>query len=194
MSVFKKNGYENVEQLLDSFNCNLIFTSLKMEMEQSQFVSDSQCPNSYGKYGLPINDSLLLLLQPNIEKITNLSLFPTYSYFRFYSPNEVLLPHRDRHSCEISCSMHIGRFGTKESWPFFIEGSEIIQNIGDCVVYRGYELEHWRKKWIAPPDSLYLQIFLHYVDKNGPFASYKFDNRPFIGTPITQDQISKNMR
>jgi hypothetical protein len=52
---------------------------------------------------------------------------------------------------------------------------------GDLVIYRGCEVEHWREEFIAPEGSYHIQVFLHYVDANGPYADYKYDRRPSIG-------------
>jgi hypothetical protein len=48
-------------------------------------------------------------------------------------------------------------------------------------VYRGCEVEHWREEFRAPQGSYHVQVFLHYVDANGPYSEFKFDKRPFIG-------------
>ena len=48
------------------------------------------------------------------------------------------------------------------------------------LVYKGRELPHWRECF----DSNYwIQVFLHYVDANGPLASYKLDGRDSLGLP-----------
>jgi PKHD-type hydroxylase len=48
--------------------------------------------------------------------------------------------------------------------------------VGDAALYRGMDKVHWREpykegKWQA-------QVFLHYVDADGPHAEWKFDKRP----------------
>jgi PKHD-type hydroxylase len=47
---------------------------------------------------------------------------------------------------------------------------------GDAMLYRGMNKVHWREpykegKWQA-------QVFLHYVDADGPHAEWKYDKRP----------------
>jgi hypothetical protein len=56
-------------------------------------------------------------------------------------------------------------------------------NIGDAVMYRGCDIYHWREaykegKWQA-------QVFLHYVDQNGPHAEWKYDKRESLGLSKT---------
>ena len=63
-------------------------------------------------------------------------------------------------------------------------------NNGDGVIYKGCEREHWRdpmpdevpwwKKKIAKIrgkeiESFHHQVFLHYVDANGPYVHCSFD-------------------
>ena len=52
-------------------------------------------------------------------------------------------------------------------------------NPGDAVVYKGCEVTHWRRK--LPKGHINVQFMLHYVDKNGPYAEYKFDKREALG-------------
>ena len=47
------------------------------------------------------------------------------------------------------------------------------------LVYRGVELEHWRKPFEG---EVCVQVFLHYNDKDLTIGK-KYDNRPFIGLP-----------
>ena len=87
-----------------------------------------------------------------------------------------LMKHKDRESCEISVTIQIGSDGS--DWPIFIDGKPISLEQGDAAIYLGVELEHYRNelegKWHA-------QTFLHYVDKNGPYADWYLDKRPILG-------------
>ena len=61
--------------------------------------------------------------------------------------------------------------------------TEIKMEIGDAVMYRGCDIYHWREpykegKWQA-------QVFLHYVDQNGPYAEWKYDKRESLGMSRT---------
>lgn len=180
MSSFLDKGYDIVKEMLDISRCDLTFSALRMGMAKNPF-NDGQCPLSHAEYAAPVAEALLVLLHPVMQAVTGLSLLPTYSYSRIYRPNDILTAHRDRPACEVSCTLHVGRFGVDESWPIFIEGTSILQDIGDAVVYRGCDVTHWRDEWIAPKGSLYGQVFLHYVDENGPYAEWQFDTRPSLG-------------
>jgi ribonucleotide reductase beta subunit family protein with ferritin-like domain len=52
---------------------------------------------------------------------------------------------------------------------------------GDIVVYRGVDLEHSRKEFTPPADDWHVQAFFHYVDSNGPYSEYLYDQRESVG-------------
>jgi hypothetical protein len=47
------------------------------------------------------------------------------------------------------------------------------------LIYRGIDIPHWRETYDG--DRL-AQVFLHYVDQNGPHNEWKFDKRPGLRT------------
>ena len=125
-------------------------------------------------------DGLLMDLLPLAEHITNLKLFPTYSYFRVYRRGDSLLNHTDREACEISVSLCLG-FEAAGRWPIILDNTSTITpidlNPGDALFYRGIECPHWREPLAGDRVA---QAFLHYVDQNGPYAEWKYDKRPKI--------------
>jgi len=64
-------------------------------------------------------------------------------------------------------------------------------DIGDAVMYRGCDIYHWREsykegKWQA-------QVFLHYVDQDGPHAEWKYDKRESLGlSKTTSNTLQEN--
>jgi hypothetical protein len=137
---------------------------------------DEQSPISYANYSLPINDALALTLHPIMEEVTGLNLLPTYTYSRIYWKGSTLAKHKDRPSCQYSCTINIAN--DPEPWPIYMEGAEVILNPGDMVVYQGCEAEHWREPYEG---NQQIQIFVHYVDADHPYAEWKFDKRPMLG-------------
>ena len=160
--------------------------------------TDEQIPNTYSCYGDFVMDTLLVKMLPVMKKETGLDLVPTYSYARLYKNGDTLHRHKDRPSCEISTTINLGG----EPWPIFIdgtgannvinerqnlvkpnapEGTEVLLDVGDMLVYSGCELEHWRKPFEGDVCG---QVFLHYNHVDGPFAEKnKFDGRPMLGVP-----------
>ena len=164
--------------------------------EMQDFTADvGQVVGAHSKYADPVMESLLLKLQPVMEKATGLSLFPTYSFYRVYRNGDTLTKHRDRPSCEISCtvSFNYSYEDSDYSWPIFMDGEAIYLKPGDLAVYRGIENEHWREPLTFTEPVWHVQAFLHYVDKNGPYAEYKFDKRESIGVcPKNVKEEGKN--
>jgi hypothetical protein len=140
-------------------------------------VGDKQVPKTPSGYGDPAFDGLLEYLRPRIEERSGLALYPTYSYFRLYKHGDVLTRHRDRPSCEISVSLNLGQTPA-DPWPIHIERDAAPYGAllapGDALLYRGCDCFHWRE---AFEGTRLAQVFLHYVDRNGPNADQKFDGR-----------------
>ena len=129
-------------------------------------------------------ETLLVKMLPVMAKETGLNLVPTYSYATIYKNGDILKRHKDRPSCEISTTLNLGG----DPWPIFIdgtgadtvideyknihkpnapEGTKVLLEVGDMLVYSGCELEHWREPFEGQVCG---QVFLHYNHRNGPFA------------------------
>lgn len=143
-------------------------------------VGDAQVADAPVVYGDPRFDTLLEDVRGTVERATARELWPTYSYLRLYRRGNELKAHRDRLACEISMTVNIG-MKADEPWPIWIAGpmgiAAVALNPGDGLIYRGCDCFHWRE----PFDGDHLaQVFLHYVDRNGPQAAWKFDKRPAL--------------
>lgn len=148
--------------------------------ELRTMTSDPRSPGAAAAGGDVFIDGLLLDLLPAAEQITSRKLFPTYSYFRVYKRGDILVKHKDRPSCEFSVTLCLG-YEAGRPWPLLIEGPDGISSIelepGDALFYRGTECTHWRE----PMDGKRMaQVFLHYVDQDGPYAEWKYDKRAAI--------------
>ena len=160
--------------------------------------TDKQVPNTYSHYADMVMETLLMKVLPKMQQETGLQLIPTYSYARIYKRGDILKRHKDRPTCEISTTLNLGG----NPWPIFIdgtgannvideyknivkpgapEGTKVLLDVGDMLVYSGCELEHWREPFDG---DICGQVFLHYNHVNGPFAEKnKFDGRPMLGLP-----------
>ena len=89
--------------------------------------------------------------------------------------------HVDRPACEISATLCIKK---KEDWPITLQSNEKEISIeleeGDMIVYNGLNIPHWRDAYTG---DRHYQIFLHYVDENGPNKDQYLDSRPGLCTP-----------
>lgn len=160
--------------------------------------NDQQVPETYSHYSDIVMETLLTKVQSIIEKKTELKLIPNYSYARIYKKGDVLHRHKDRFSCEISTTMHLGG----GCWPIYLEpdsskgevdkitdnykpskskGVKVLLQPGDMLVYRGNELEHWRDTLTFDDCG---QVFLHYNDiKTDGAKENIYDKRPHLGLP-----------
>ena len=210
---FKNQNYIVIKKAINPQIANFVYNYFLMKrqvaktMFDQRFISpmvqewgvwnDQQSPNSYSHYSDIAMETLLLAVQPIMEKQTKLKLIPTYSYARIYKKGDVLERHKDRFSCEISTTMNLGG----DNWPIYIEpnpkkgtydkedkyisentkGIKVNLKPGDMLVYKGNICEHWREKFTG---DICAQVFLHY--NNNATINAKdniFDGRKHLGLP-----------
>lgn len=176
---FKKYGYAIVRNGYGmSKNAPPVHKMYQYTLALKNGKPDSFVPGAPAYHNDINMNKILIRMLPVMEQLTGLYLFPTYNYFRIYNETSELKRHTDRPSCEVSCSMSLG-YGGSSQWPLYVQdrfGNEVAAFLepGDCLIYRGCELEHWRNK---PEEQIedFSQVFLHYVDQNGPYANNIFD-------------------
>jgi hypothetical protein len=139
-------------------------------------------------YAVDVFEQLMLDMIGLVKRVVGADLWPTYSLVRTYQRGASLPPHRDRGACEITASLTL-ESGLVEPWPIFVRGragtpSPLVAKIGDFVLMRGAEFEHWRETLAGDWQT---QVFLHYVRRAGPHARFLFDRRPglTLAKPVT---------
>jgi hypothetical protein len=190
---FAQQKYAVVRGCLADPQLSLLYRYACKRASIDTMVHDAQVPDAWSAHGDLFMDGLLLDTLPLAEEVTQAKLFPTYSYFRVYKNGDVLAKHKDRPSCEISLSVCLG-YEAETPWPIWIEGTAGVTAIelmpGDALFYRGIECAHWREALIG---ERAVQVFLHYVDQNGPYAEWKFDKRPSLSSqrlPVNLEKIA----
>jgi len=200
---FKKDNFCVIEKAISTDLATFLYNYFSMQKQvydtciKERYISpfetmigyyesqDEQIPHTYSQYANMAFETLLLKLQPVMEKTTGLKLTPNYTYARIYKPGDELKRHKDRFSCEISTTLNLGG----DKWPIFIEPSEkegmkgVSVNLkpGDMLVYRGNILEHWREPFKGNDCA---QVFLHYNNtKTKGSKENMFDKRPHLGLP-----------
>ena len=211
---FKTKKYQVIRQALSKELANFIFNYMLLQRDAVDYMikhnkvnpknpfigerMDYQVPGAYSKYGDWAMETLLMYMIPVMKDKTGLELIPTYAYTRLYEKGNILRRHKDRKSCEISTTLHLGG----DPWPIFLDpsGQDFVINefkeihkpgapkgvrvdlkVGDMLIYSGCDLEHWREPFEGNVCS---QVFLHYNHANGPFAKTNmFDKRPVLGIP-----------
>jgi hypothetical protein len=211
---FKTKKYQVIKGALSKDFSNFIFNYMMLQRDAVDFMMknntvnpynpligtrlDRQIPGCYSKYGDWVMETLLQYMRPVMKAKTGLELIPCYSYTRLYEKGNILKRHKDRPSCEISTTLHLGG----DPWPIFLDpsggdfvidekkeihkpgapkGVQVDLKVGDMLIYSGCDLEHWRKPFQG---NICSQVFLHYNHANGPFAKTNlFDKRPMLGIP-----------
>ena len=212
--MFKTKKYQVIRGALSKELANFIFNYMMLQRDAVDFMmknnkvnpanpfigtrTDQQVPGCYSKYADWVMETLLMYMIPIMKAKTGMDLVPTYTYTRLYEKGNILRRHKDRPSCEISTTLHLGG----DPWPIFLDpsganfvidefkqtikpgapkGVRVDLKIGDMLIYSGCELEHWREPFEGNVCS---QVFLHYNHANGPFAKNNlFDKRPLLGVP-----------
>ena len=216
---FKKKKYTVLKNAISHdlamfvYNYFLMKRRVTRTMRDARYISqfseewgtweDSQVPNTYSHYADVAMETLLLKVQPAMEKHTGLKLTPTYSYARIYKTGDVLHRHKDRFSCEISTTLNLGG----DPWPIFLNPNPKAGNVsgpiggkygtqkyhatndkgvrinlkpGDMLIYSGCELEHWREEFQGTDCG---QVFLHYNKVSKKADQNMFDKRQHLGLP-----------
>ena len=211
---FKTKKYQVIKGALSKELANFIFNYMMLQRDAVDFMvknnkvnpanpfigtrTDQQVPGCYTKYADWVMETLLMFMIPVMKAKTGLELIPTYTYTRLYEKGNILRRHKDRPSCEISTTLHLGG----DEWPIFLDpsgqnfvvdeyknihkagapkGVRVDLKVGDMLIYSGCDLEHWREPFQGKVCS---QVFLHYNHANGPFAKTNLlDGRPLLGVP-----------
>lgn len=158
--------------------CKYVSTNMEMLRVVLGNPPDPTINNAFGYYSPIFLESLLVYVQPMIEKEVGKTLHPTYSYGRIYGNGSILERHTDRPSGEygVTCCME------KEcNWPINFEVDGRVQshelNVGDICIYKGIDYPHWRDSYEG---NRHIQVFLMYVDSQGEYSSWKYDKRNYL--------------
>lgn len=195
------NGYAYVEQLIAPEVARAFVAKLKDDLgEVALPVSKiDEFPNlltrpAFEIYGHFYPPMLFFLwgLTPIMNQIVGRELLPTYDYLRIYREGDICRVHHDRPSCEHSLSLTLDysdgavwplEIGSKESEPsaaveedFGAEPhASVAMQIGDAVLYQGVHHRHGRT--LPNPNGWSVHLFLHWVDRDGPYKDHAFDGQ-----------------
>ncbi|MFI4918104.1 MAG: hypothetical protein ACHP65_00950 [Legionellales bacterium] len=184
------NGYIIVKNVLSQEVLELVSAYAQFRASTHSKIRKGKDPLAYihREYGDALMDMLLEKLRPQVEQATGLELWPTLSFYYTYKNGNQLLAHKDRNSCQIVAGLCIGAdnefIKSKGGWPLFIkhQGTSIpiVLDYGDMLVFKGHETEHWREPFTG---DWFVSAIFGYVEKNGPFAFQKYDQRKMLGKP-----------
>lgn len=138
----------------------------------------------------------LWALTPTISSLLGRELLPTYAYFRIYRESDICRVHSDRPSSEHGLSLtlaysddkpwdlQVGRERTETLYPLSedfgsMDYASIGMEIGDAVLYQASHYAHGRIK--PNPNAWSAHLFMFYVDREGPYSQYAFDQKIDFG-------------
>ena len=151
----------------------MMIVLLSLIMTTSAFAhEDPKTKLVFGKKCTLNNEPVVSSYVWVVEKESDLKLFPTYAYWRYYVFGAILKKHTDRPACEISVTACIKKY---DNWPIVIEGTSFELEEGDAVLYAGCDQKHWRSG-VYKGEGM-AQVFFHYVNKNGIYQNYAYDNK-----------------
>jgi hypothetical protein len=198
---YDRNGYALLKELIAPEIAAAFVAMLKKHIGPNALPVDNvrDFPNLlarpafeiYGHFCPPMI-TFLWGLTPIIGEAIGRDLLPTYDYLRIYREGDVCRVHHDRLSCEHSVSLTLD-YSDGVPWNLEVEQAHtepsakveanfenesyvsLEMNVGDAVLYQGVNHRHGR---ITPnPNGWSAHLFLHWVDRNGPYREHAFDGR-----------------
>ena len=158
--------YKVIKNIISSEEAEEIANVIKSSPKNG---GDPQVPKSNSYYNLSVCNILLGRLVDRVSKEAGKTLRPSYTYCRVCFKGAYLKPHKDRPSCEYSVTLNLSQ---THPWAIYMGKKALIQKPGDGVLYKGCEIEHSRKEFEGDE---YIQVFLHYIDADGPYKDHIYD-------------------
>ena len=100
------------------------------------------------------------------------------SYYSDPLMESYLLAKKDKIEKEVGEKLNLRDSG--EDWALYFDGTPVVTKVGDAVIYKGMDVEHWREPFKGDHQA---QVFLHYVRVDGKYAHFSGDGRPMYGYP-----------
>ena len=196
---YQANGYALIEGLIPAEVAQAFLTTMERDLGKANLSYDKFARTAPltrlstveipGHAYTPMI-AFLWGLTPIVSQLVGRELLPTYDYFRIYQAGDICRLHSDRPSCEHSVSLTLA-YSDGKAWPLEI-GSERMEEMdylreefgaeahaslpmmpGDAVLYQGVHHRHGRT--MPNPNRWSAHLFLHWVDRDGPYKSHAFD-------------------
>jgi len=193
------DGYAHLRRLLPREVAQAFMAGLRQDMPPGPIPLSrvTQYPNLLARpafeiYGFHYKPMLFFLwgLTPIVSELVGRPLLPTYDYFRIYRQGDVCRVHSDRYSCEHSLSLTLA-YSDGKRWPLDVGNdrveptarvdedfgdapyASVAMEVGDAVLYQGVHHRHGRCQ--PNPNAWSAHLFLHWVDRDGPYRNMAFD-------------------
>jgi len=141
-------------------------------------------------YAPPTCAYIIHRVKPILEEALGEELIPTYWFSTTYHNRGWMNCHTDRPSCEVSVTMNICG---DAKWPIKLKDlsgkrREVVTPVGEGLAYLGTIVPHWRSPLRTHDNDRFMQLFLHYVRKNGKYSEYAFDKNQRCYELLTRPQ------
>ena len=193
------NGYAHLEGLIPREVAMAFLNRIKLDMDRAKLPIGGFAQNSVlmDQAAIEISSHMyrpmvpfLWGLTPVMSQITGKELLPTFCYLRIYQKDDICRVHSDRLACEHSLSLTLAysddlpwelSVGSEKAKPLSAVRNDfdgapygsVAMQPGDAVLYQGVHHRHGR---ITPnPNRWSAHMFLHWVDRDGPYAACAFD-------------------
>lgn len=201
LGSYHDSGYAHLEGLIPAEVAQAFLQGLKQDMGPGAIPLSRVADHvnlltrpAFELYGHHYKPMLYFLwgLTPMMSEIVGRALLPTYDYLRIYRAGDICRVHSDRYSCEHSLSLTLG-YSDDKPWDLQVEKrrteptaavaedfasedhASIPMQIGDAVLYQGVHHRHGR---VTPnPNTWSAHLFLHWVDREGPYRDQAFDGQ-----------------
>jgi len=190
-----------IKEFLPQQILNLMYSySVIKFSNKKNFNIDSQTNSLVSEHGDYLMETLMDMSTPVIEQNVGKKLWPSYSFFRIYDRDSDLRIHTDREACEYTVALCLGADPINQPYEIFVgeedetsdykyynkEGEYKRYRIdhkfsmvpNNAVIFKGMDKIHWRE---TCSHDYFITVFLHYVDQEGPYKEFKFDERNLLG-------------
>lgn len=176
------NEYIILKNILNPINLSAYRYHIRnLELKEMFAETDIQVENRKNIKNEPLMRYFHLQVSKLVNFLTGEKIIPSYSFLAIYPKGSELKKHIDRDQCKWNISLALDmcpeEVEPEKAWSIYIESNkkntdkeniiEIKLGIGDAVLYRGNQLQHWRNK-LTEHDKFYA-CFFHFVD-------YKFED------------------
>lgn len=166
------SGYAVLRELLNPIQLASLRSYFRQLAAEGYFTrGDSQVKLRDSIYNEPMARFLHHQLNYLVNQVTPEPVIPSYCYLSSYRPGAVLRRHRDRRQCSWNMSLVLDMDPEQPqatAWPIYLDLPvglrEVRLGIGDAVIYRGHEIEHWRDALGA--NQHVTACFFHFVDEH----------------------------
>lgn len=196
---YRENGYALIEKLIPPELADAFMARMEHDLAAQNLSYDSFAMNqlltrqrTVEIVGTSYPPMLTFFwgLTPVMSQLVDRELLPSFTYFRVYQQGDICRLHSDRPACEYSLSLTLA-YSDGKAWPLEVGsvrveepsglsedfGDEDFNSLsmmpGDAVLYQGVYQRHGR---ISPnPNRSSAHLFLHWVDRDGPYKDHAFD-------------------